>query len=140
MKNAFARNPDGSIKTKQPCQTPGCDYPNWHICLVGKPDTTQDILATETKRRTTAGRKMPPRTTTHLDALSLAQQDRWSQLNDARNQKMAEFYKNNLVGYKRVAEEFGVAPSTAFKALKDAEAAGKITMRKPGRTLAKGAK
>jgi len=32
-KQHFARNEDGSIKTKQACQTPGCDHPNWHVCL-----------------------------------------------------------------------------------------------------------
>lgn len=29
----FARNSDGSIKTKEPCQTTGCRYPNWHLCF-----------------------------------------------------------------------------------------------------------
>src|SRR5690349_16373428 len=31
---AFARNTDGTIKTKQPCETPGCRYPNFHLCNV----------------------------------------------------------------------------------------------------------
>ena len=83
---------------------------------------------------------MPPRTSMHLDNLSAAQRDRWIMANSVRNKKMVEYYKNNLVGYKKVAEEFNVAPSTAFKALKEAEAAGDLVMRKPGRTITKGAK
>lgn len=53
---------------------------------------------------------------------------------------MIEYYQNHIVGYKQVARVFGVAPSTAFKALKDAEKAGKLVMRKPGRTISRGAK
>lgn len=32
-KRYFVRNADGSIKQKEPCQTPGCRYPNFHLCF-----------------------------------------------------------------------------------------------------------
>lgn len=41
-KRYFARNEDGSIKRKKPCQTEGCNFPNEHICL-----GAQSVLVTK---------------------------------------------------------------------------------------------
>lgn len=141
MKNVYARDENGEVKRKQPCQTPGCDYPNWHICLVGKPDTTQEILREQRKQK----EKRPtfptgPRSESHRQAHAAAMRDRWERINSQRDAEMVEYYKTNRVGYVKVAEVFGVSRSTAHKALKAAEARGEIVMRKPGRSIMRGAK
>ena len=115
------------LKKKQPCQTPGCNWPNFHVCLVGKPDTFPELLGlTKPKGPQT------PRSAEHSAAISSAQQERWDAINGVRNKRMVEYYKKYMVGYKAVAKKFGVSPSTALKVLKKAEARGELEMRSRG--------
>jgi hypothetical protein len=131
-KDVFPRDENGKLLHKKPCQSEGCDYPNWHVCLVGKPDTFPQLLNELQKGRTYSYRF----TDAHRDNITAAQRDRWAQRNAVRDRKMVEYYKNNHVGHKQVAQHFGVAPSTALKALKKAEARGEVEMRKRGLVLA----
>lgn len=137
MVGAFARDENGDVKTKQACQTKGCNWPNWHVCLVGKPDTFAALIAALPKKRKgpTAGRTLGPRTDIHRQNIAYAQQDRWLKTNGERDKKMVEYYKSNNVGYKDVAKKFDVSSSTAYKVLKKAEVRGEIKMRKRGLVL-----
>ena len=49
--DVFPRDEDGNLLHKKPCQTEGCDHPNWHVCLVGKPDTFPELLKQPKHRR-----------------------------------------------------------------------------------------
>lgn len=60
-KRYFARDENGNIKHKKPCQTPGCTYPNEHLCFYGKPDTLTGVIwrtLTEEMRGTKNGGRM----------------------------------------------------------------------------------
>lgn len=70
MKNAFARDAQGNIKHKQPCQTKGCNWPNWHVCL-DKTDPAHTRL--HLPKRTTAGRKLSRE---HREAIAESQRAR----------------------------------------------------------------
>lgn len=136
MVGAFARDENGEIKHKKPCQTEGCDWPNWHVCLVGKGDVDPEVLATYSRRRGgTKGMKFGPRSDEYRANISSAQRDRWDRQNGARDKAIAEYYRDHNVGHVGVAEHFGVSRSTALKALKRAEARGMIKMRKRGLTV-----
>lgn len=124
--DVFPRDEDGNLLHKKPCQTEGCDHPNWHVCLVGKPDTFPELLKQPKHRR---GFTM---TDEHRENISIANQHRWELRNRARDNRMVAYYKENNVGYKQVGAHFGVSGSTALKALKAAEARGELTMRKRG--------
>lgn len=128
MRNVFARDENGNIKTKKPCQTPGCDWPNWHICLVGKPDTFPKLLGQlKNKRRSFSG--------AHRASISAGQSERWARLNRERDAKMIEYYKQGNVGYKDVAAKFKINGATALRVLKRAEARGELVMRKRGHNI-----
>lgn len=133
MRNAFARDENGNVKTKQPCQTPGCDWPVWHICLVGKPDTTTDILQKEKR----GGKR--PRTDTHQQALSDSLKESWTarraaeeKKNKKRDKKIIDRYNEGGIGYIGVAKELGLSGHAVLKVLKKAEADGKVVMRRRG--------
>lgn len=140
-KSYFPRDESGKVKTKQACQTPGCDWPNWHICLVGKPDTFPQLLRSE---RVSRPRKSPGvRSEEHRANISAAQTARWAKIKEANRERDAAIidrYLEGDVGYIGLAKEFKVGKDRILRVLKEAEKEGKVTIRRRGRTLANGAK
>lgn len=123
------------LKKKQPCQTPGCNWPNFHVCLVGKPDTFPELLGMKPLRM----RSMGERTQEHKDAMAESMRRVWAEKNYHRDKRIIDLYLDGGVGYKTVAKHIGVDATTALRVLKRAEEKGLITMRKRGHTIAKGA-
>ena len=142
MKIQFARDEHGNIKKKQPCQTPGCNWPNWHVCLVGKPDTFPQLLNEEEKDK--RERRLPgPRTEAHREAIAEAQRERWARIRATyrvRDELMIQRYSEGAVSVAMLEKEFDIGKRVVLRVLKEAEEAGKITRRPPGLTLANGAR
>lgn len=139
----FARDEHGNVKRKQPCQTPGCDHPNWHICLKGKPDTTAEILAERRKRGARKGGTLPYRSDAHREAISESQKERWRKVreaNRARDEKIVSRYAEGEVSIRMLTEEFDLGYRAIVAVLKEAQKRGEITLRKRGVTLARRAK
>lgn len=136
MKNVFARDEHGNVKRKQPCQTPGCDWPNFHVCLFGKPNSIPDILAREAARVRTYG----TRSQSHRDNISLSQLDRWARIKEAnrgRDQKIVARYSEGNVSIKMLQREFQLGSRVISNVLSEAAANGEIVLRKPGVTLSR---
>lgn len=131
----FARDENGEIKRKQPCQTEGCDWPNYHVCLVGKPNRFYEALK---KRQIKGKRVMSERTPEHREALAQAMRDRWEryrELNKHRNERIVARYKEGNIGVKGLQEEFGVGYRVISNVLHEAAANGEIVIRPRGKNL-----
>lgn len=169
MINAFPRNPDGSLKTKKGCQTPGCDHPNWHVCLVGKPDTTAEVLVEQARRRkepipdserqnrSEAAKKRwatDPRRRKRGGPItkeqesankSKASQIRWEkerEENRERDAKIVEIYTSpRRPSIRMIAKDFGMSDKTVRAVLQAAQERGEpVRILPPGTTLRNGAK
>lgn len=123
---------------KTPCQTPGCNWPNWHVCLVGKPDLFPKLLRAEEKR----DRLMSPRTEEHKQAIAEAQIRRWERVREENRERDAQIvkrYAEGNVGIKPLAKEFGTGPGAVRRVLYAAQERGEISVRPKGQTVKSGA-
>ena len=127
---------------KKPCQTPGCNYPNWHVCLVGKPDLFPKLLAEEAGEEYVEGKPKKRRGVAKDEAwresISLAQQERWERVrqeNAFRDRRMVERYAEGDISVKDLAKVFGVGTTVTRNVLKKAQNAGQVTMRQRGQTI-----
>lgn len=133
MKIEFPKNEDGTLKTKVPCQTPGCDHPNWHVCL--------DKSDPEHTKVHSYGRV--GMSDSHRESISEAQKDRWAEIKAARekvNAKIVARYRDEVVSTTTLAQDFGVSKTRVIKALKEAEAQGRVKIRPRGRNITQRAK
>lgn len=110
-KNYFARNADGSLKRKQPCPTPGCNYPNEHLCLVGKADTFGKILLQEAngKRRWAPRPKGFVMDDDHREKIRAALQAKFDEKNARNRQRdliIVETYNRGGVKKAALARQF----------------------------------
>lgn len=135
MKDVFARDENGELLRKKPCQTPGCHWPNWHVCLVGKRDTTNEVLAAQDQRKKTISK-------TKVQQLADGRAARWEQYreeNRGRDEKVIARYKEGGVGIGKIANEVGLSYQTVRTIITKAAARGEVTMRKQGLTVQRGA-
>ena len=133
--NLFPRNPDGTLKNKLPCQTPGCNWPNWHICLDKSDPAHRVVHAPKRDRRMTQSQK---------DAIAETQRQRWAERKAAtkkRDEMIIKMYKEDNLGMSVIASKTGLAQSTINKVLHQAQREGVlkiaqkgITRSRPGRT------
>lgn len=132
----FARDESGAVKTKKPCETPGCTWPNWHICLVGKPDTT-DYAALKRVGRA----KMSERTEAHRETISQVQRDRYARLRELQKQRdkmIVDRYAEGGIGISQLMKEFDLGHRVISRVLHEAEDRGEIKMRRPGYNIRHG--
>ena len=126
----FPRNVDGTLKRKQPCQTPGCKWPNWHICLDKNDPKYREVQTVKTTRY-----KMTPE---HRAKLSEAQSRRQAEKRAAfkeRDALIVKHYTEGGLGMNQIAPLLGIAQSTVNKVLKRAQDEGLVTIRPVGRNL-----
>ena len=127
-----------------------CRGPKYHVCLDGKEDTFPELLGELPKPKrqpkvwrssaTSGGHRNQSQA--QLDNLALGNRDRWDRKREAdkfRDQKIIERYKTGGVGTMALAKEFKIGRDTVLRVLREAQARGVLTMRKPGHTLANGA-
>lgn len=124
---------------KKPCQTPGCNYPNWHVCLVGKPDLFPKLLAEE------AGEEYNPKKRRGVakdeawrESISLAQQERWERVrqeNAFRDRRIAERYAEGDISIRDLAKHFNVGTTVVRNVLRAAQNEGRLKMRVRGQTI-----
>lgn len=121
---------------KTPCQTEGCSWPNYHVCIKpGTPDLFPVLLGElADKPRRKHRRKLSERSDEHKAAISAAQIERWArirELNKQRDAAMVERYIDGL-SYRQLAAEFDVSKTTVIKVLSDAADEGLLTIRPSG--------
>lgn len=130
----------------KPCQTPGCDHPRYHVCLVGKPDTFPMLLGKDYKKPRSANkatRTGTARTLEEREALSEAQKARWAKVRlsqRSRNEQIVARYSEGNCSIRDLMEEFDVSLRAVTNVLYEARDAGLITVRKRGETIAKSKK
>jgi DNA-directed RNA polymerase specialized sigma24 family protein len=134
MNNAFARDADGKIKTKQGCQTPGCNFPNYHVCLVGKPDTFPELLGLKKNQRKIGLDQA------HRDAIAATQRERWARIHEEsskRDETIIKLYNEEDLGMNAIAKRTGYAQSTVNKVINRAAKEGLVVVRPRGVTRAR---
>lgn len=130
----FPRNPDGTLKHQRPCQTPGCDWPNWHICL-DKTDPAHTKVHERRPKR--VGRKM---TESQKQMISESQRQRHATLrarSQGRDDQIIKYYTEEELGMSRIAERMGIAQATVSKVLHRAQDEGVLKLRPKHYTLAR---
>ena len=127
---------------KKPCQTPGCNYPNWHVCLVGKPDLFPKLLAEESGEEYVEGKPKKRRGVAKDEAwrasISLAQQERWERVrqeNAFRDRRIAERYAEGDISIRDLAKHFNVGTTVVRNVLRAAQNEGRLRMRVRGQTI-----
>lgn len=148
-RTVFPRDESGRLVSKKACQTPGCKHPNWHVCLVGKPDLFPKLLKEEEKNPKKRAPREPgtnrgggSRSAEHQEALNQANIERWNrhhERNRDRDRRIVARYAEGGIGYMKIAEEFGISKDIALRVLNQAAARGEISMRKRGTTIRNGA-
>jgi hypothetical protein len=118
LKNVFARNADGSLKTKQPCQTKGCAYPNYHVCLPGQPITPEQ-LRTEFRVSILSG---PGKVTSAAQQARVAEGRREAaarryEQNYDRDMQIQELHFEYDTPKAVIARKFGISEASVRKAL-----------------------
>lgn len=130
MRNMFARDADGKVKHKQPCQTPGCGWPNWHICLdKTDPDHTKVIFPKREKRSMPESQRL---------AISESQRQRHAErraLTKERDDLIIKHYVEGGMGMSAIASITGYAQSTVNKVLNQAQREGVLKIRPKNYTL-----
>lgn len=126
----FPLNEDGTLKRKQPCQTPGCDWPNWHICLD----------KTDPQHFAQAPMKAPKRTMSQAqkDAIAESQRKRHAErraLTQERDDLIIKHYTEGGMGMSQISSITGYAYSTINKVLTRAQREGVLKVRPKHNTL-----
>lgn len=127
---------DINDRTKTPCQTEGCNWPNYHVCLIGKPDLFPYLLADSKKK------KRIHRTLTEEQKalISESQIKRWAIVREEiadRNENIIEDYKTGKIGIRGLAAKYEIHTNTVRKVLHEAAAKGRIRIRRPGENIPK---
>lgn len=131
--NVFPRNPDGTLKHKLPCQTPGCNWPNWHICLDKSDPEHRRVHPPKRKK----GRRMPE---SQRLAIAEAQRERHAklrQLTAERDNLIIKHYTEGNMGMSAIASITGYAQSTVNKVLHRAQREGVLKIRPKGYTVSR---
>lgn len=114
---------------RTPCATEGCNYPNYHVCLVGKEDKFPELLAqlpTRKSRGTGLGLTEAGRL-----AIGKSTRDRWAIINagnDERNKRIVQGYADGA-SMRQLRELYGIGHGTLVKILHDARDRGEIEIR-----------
>lgn len=125
---------------KTPCQTEGCDYPNYHVCLVGKEDLTHlypDLLQAYIpgqRGKASPFARFGFRSDAHREAISASQKARWAKIKEAnrdRDRQIVEDYKSGL-GTKQIRIKYGMGHGTIVKILHEARDNGEVEIRTRG--------
>ena len=130
MLNAFARNADGSLKHKQPCQTPGCNWPNWHICL----DTSDPEYKKVHPVKVSRGRMSAEQKAKIAEAQRQRHAARRA-LTKERDDLIIKHYVEGDLGMSKIAEVLNVAQSTVNKVLNRAQREGVLKIRPKHTTI-----
>lgn len=127
---------DWTTKPK-PCQTEGCDWPRWHVCLVGKADHTNIILnrinRSEAAKRGAKNRGPFVMTDLHKESLAIAQRERWARVreeNQERDLLIVELYSD--MSMNQLAERFEMSRNGVNAVLTRAQDEGRVIIRKRG--------
>lgn len=137
LKTMFPLNEDGTLKRKKPCQTSGCKWPNWHICL-DKSDPGH-YVPHEIKPK----RKMGAMSQAQKDLIAEAQRKRHAErraLYKERDDLIIKHYTEGGLGMSHISSVTGYAQSTVNKVLHRAQREGVLTIRPKNFTIARPAK
>jgi len=107
---------------KTPCQTEGCNWPSYHVCLVGKPDLFPSLLRAELGRRR-KGVKLGPMPQRQRDNVSRALIERWERYDEQfaeRNAEIAERYEKETLSLRALGIEYGISKTSVIKILRKA--------------------
>lgn len=108
LENVFPRNPDGTLKHKQPCQTPGCNWPCWHPCLKAMPD---DGVFERLVRKSRRGK--PGQNASVLKGGLTTRWERHREQTRERDRQIIEDYSENQLGFRQLSQKYGIAYQTA---------------------------
>lgn len=130
-------------RPRTPCQTDGCNWPNYHVCLVGKEDRTDEFP--ELKQPYIPGRR--PRLSQaglggralfgsdeHREKMRQHQQGIWAEhhaRNAERNKAIVADYEDGLA-MRQLRAKYGIGHGTVVKILHDARDRGELVMRTRG--------
>ena len=123
------------------CETPGCDHPRWHVCLVGKKDHTNILLNREIRKKKNRRRRtdpMGPMSDEQRDSISAAQKKRWAEFrrnNEERDDALVARYKEGGVSISALAVEFNTSRNSVRTVLNTAEKEGRVVLRKQGQNV-----
>lgn len=129
--NLFPRNPDGTLKHKEPCQTEGCNWPNWHLCLDKTDPIHHMVQEAKPKRRMTQSQK---------DAIAESQRQRWAArraLTKERDDLIIKYYTEDRMNMSGISGVLNIAQSTVQKVLQQAQREGKLKVRPKNFTLSR---
>lgn len=127
----FPRNDDGTLKHKEPCQTEGCDWPNWHICLDQTDPEHRRVHEARPKRRMSQSQR---------DAIAESQRQRHAErraLTKERDDLIIKHYTDGGLGMSAIASITGIAQSTVNKVLNRAQREGVLKIRPKNFTLSR---
>lgn len=127
---------------KTPCKTEGCNWPNYHVCLVGKEDRTHEFpelcrpyIPGQRGRASRAGEgRFGYMTEEHKEALRQAQNRIWADrlaANAPRNKQIVADYDSGL-GIRELRAKYGIGHGTVVKILHDARDRGEVVIRTRG--------
>lgn len=126
-----------------------CRGPKYHVCLSGKEDTFPELLGEVRRKKSPAkvwrskgaGSRSSNQSPAQLANLKLGN-ERWVAKREAdkeRNERIISIYKSGHVSTVQIAKDFKLGRDTVLRVLREAQADGLLTIRKPGHTLANGA-
>jgi GTP-sensing pleiotropic transcriptional regulator CodY len=116
---------------RTPCQTEGCNWPNFHVCLVGKEDLFPELI----KNLPTARSTKYTRSIQHNLAVSESQKARWAAIHakyEERDREIVELYAEGNISINKLAEKFNVGRFVIRRVLRQAEADGAVIIRPIG--------
>lgn len=128
---------------RTPCQTEGCNWPNFHVCLVGKEDRTHEFpelqapyIPGQKNRTSKAGTngKAVFGSPEHIAKVRATQQRNWAAhnaRNAERNKMIVEDYKNGATT-RQVREKYKMGHGSVMKVLHAARDNGDLIMRTKG--------
>lgn len=122
----FPVTPDGKLVRKKPCQTPGCKWPTWHICLDENDPAHKKIHPVKKRKFMDKA---------HRERIAEAQRQRHARLRESkkdRDDRIISLYVEDGLGMNRIAEITGHAQSTVNRVLKRAQAEGLLQIRPKG--------
>lgn len=125
---------DGTLKRKKPCQTPGCKWPNWHICLDKSEPGHYDQHEIKPKR------VMGPMSQLQKEAIAETQRKRHAErraLTEERDNLIIKHYTEGGMGMSGISSTMGVAQSTVNKVLHRAQLEGVLKIRPKNFTIAR---
>lgn len=101
------------------CQTPGCDWPTWHICLVGKEDLTPEILKKEAKAPKKK-RKSVYRDAAWKAQISMGQIERWAKVHAQTRTRDLDIVQMRKDGFSNrvIAKKYGIGHNTVSQIIK----------------------